>query len=400
MFVEAPSRRADLSRQAAGQLGSAFQTAISGSGSASGRGEGPFLALQISIEGCRAVHHRRHDARPETMLGDTAVAVHPDDGSATPISSANSRSCRWSAAASDRRGRLFRSGGHRHGQDHPAHDFNDFEVGKRHGLAINILDRKAHIALSGNETFWADTGHQRRARRGAGAGRRRGGDAGLRLRRGDARGAAPHRQGARGGAQDRRGGDGSARAAREGQAQHPRGAARRSLNVVIEPFLTDQWYVNAGNWRSRRSPPCATDGPVSSPKNWENTYCTSGWRTSSRGACRASVVGSHQIPAWYGPDGRSSSPLTKPKALDATIHHYLTRAEDPDATKAADLRQRREAGFLTRDEDDTRHVVLTPRRCGRSRRAGLAGANAGAGATIRPRFSSPASTSSSSGSPA
>ena len=42
----------------------------------------------------------------------------------------------------------------------PAHDFNDFEVGKRHGLAqINILDRKAKIDLVGNEAFAADIGH-------------------------------------------------------------------------------------------------------------------------------------------------------------------------------------------------------------------------------------------------
>ena len=57
--------------------------------------------------------------RPETMLGDTGVAVHPDDERYQASGRQERRSCRWSAARSRRRRRLFRSGeGHRRGQDH------------------------------------------------------------------------------------------------------------------------------------------------------------------------------------------------------------------------------------------------------------------------------------------
>ena len=56
--------------------------------------------------------------RPETMLGDTAVAVHPDDERYKHLVGKKSF-CRWSAAHSDRRRRIFRSGeGHWRGQDH------------------------------------------------------------------------------------------------------------------------------------------------------------------------------------------------------------------------------------------------------------------------------------------
>ncbi len=93
--------------------------------------------------------------RPETMLGDTAVAVHPEDE-------------RYRALVGKRLrlplvGRLIPNRADEYSDPEkgtgavkitPAHDFNDFEVGRRHGLSqINILDEEARISLEGNADF-------------------------------------------------------------------------------------------------------------------------------------------------------------------------------------------------------------------------------------------------------
>ena len=70
--------------------------------------------------------------------------------------------------------------------------------------------------------------------------------------------------------------------------------------VVIEPFLTDQWYVDAKAWRSRRSRRCARAAPCSCPRNWETTYFN--WMENIQPWCISRQLWwGHQIPAWYGP---------------------------------------------------------------------------------------------------
>ena len=104
--------------------------------------------------------------RPETMLGDTGVAVHPDDqryrdlvgktvrlplvGRSIPIvADAYADPTKGTGAV----------------KITPAHDFNDWEVGRRAGLpAINVMDTRARIALKDNAAFW-DGAARRRARR-------------------------------------------------------------------------------------------------------------------------------------------------------------------------------------------------------------------------------------------
>src|SRR5580692_9201212 len=93
--------------------------------------------------------------RPETMLGDTAVAVHPDDeryrhlvgkhvilplvGRKIPIVADEYSDPEKGSGAV---------------KVTPAHDFNDFEVGKRHNLPqISVLDQEGQLALSGNEDY-------------------------------------------------------------------------------------------------------------------------------------------------------------------------------------------------------------------------------------------------------
>src|SRR5437667_9871796 len=96
--------------------------------------------------------------RPETMLGDTAVAVHPDDarykhvigkhvilplvGRRVPIVADEYSDPEKGSGAV---------------KVTPAHDFNDFEIGRRHGLPmINIFDREARLTFQGNESFFSD----------------------------------------------------------------------------------------------------------------------------------------------------------------------------------------------------------------------------------------------------
>jgi len=89
------------------------------------------------------------------MLGDTAVAVHPENEKLKHLI-ARWRSCRWSAGA-------FRSsattmpirrratGGWK---ITPAHDFNDFEVGRRHDSAVSVLDKRASSHCKTTRRFW------------------------------------------------------------------------------------------------------------------------------------------------------------------------------------------------------------------------------------------------------
>ncbi len=95
--------------------------------------------------------------RPETMLGDTAVAVHPDDPRYKELVG---RRVRLPLV-----GRLIPIIADEYSDPEkgtgavkitPAHDFNDFEVGKRHNLAlINVLDEEGHMQLQGNAAFLA-----------------------------------------------------------------------------------------------------------------------------------------------------------------------------------------------------------------------------------------------------
>ncbi len=74
-------------------------------------------------------------------------------------------------------------------------------------------------------------------------------------------------------------------------------------NVVIEPFLTDQWYVNA---KKLAEPAIAAvrEGKTNFvPKNWEKTYFD--WMENIQPWCISRQLWwGHQIPAWYGPDGK------------------------------------------------------------------------------------------------
>ncbi|AAX74319.1 valyl-tRNA synthetase [Brucella abortus 01-4165] len=240
--------------------------------------------------------------RPETMLGDTGVAVNPKDeryhalvgndvilplvGRHIPI------------VADDYADPEAGSGAVK---ITPAHDFNDFEVGKRNNLrAINILTPEAAITLKDNVDFLEDLeltaelkaliveldGMDRFAARKR--------IVELMDERGylekidDHTHAVPH--GDRGG-------------------------------VPIEPYLTDQWYVNAGEL-AKPAMAAVRDGRTQIvPKNWEKTYFD--WMENIQPWCVSRQLWwGHQIPAWYGPDGHCFVEKSEAEAKAAARAHY------------------------------------------------------------------------------
>jgi valyl-tRNA synthetase len=329
-----------------------FETAISDLEVLQVEVKGHFWHFKYPIEGMPGRYVTVATTRPETMLGDTAVAVHPEDeryadlvgkfailplvGRRIPIVADEYSDPEKGTGAV---------------KITPAHDFNDFEVGKRHSLAqINILDRKAKIDLVGNEAFRLDIGHGTDlvGAPEAGEGEEQLPSVAQVMALGELE-ALLH-------GQDRFEARKRVVAAMERCGlldkiepnTHTVPHGDRS-NVVIEPFLTDQWYVNAGEL-AKEALAAVRDGRTTFvPKNWENTYYQ--WMENIQPWCVSRQLWwGHQIPAWYGPDGEVFVAHDEAEALDQAIHHYLTRG-DIDAARAAELRSVGAAGFLTRDED-------------------------------------------------
>ncbi len=218
--------------------------------------------------------------RPETMLGDAAVAVHPDDerykalvgkyvilplvGRKIPIIADEYSDPEKGSGAV---------------KITPAHDFNDFEVGKRHKLPqINIFSIEAKLVLKDNAEFAAGVPASAEL------------DATLSMHGVDrfaARKAIV------------------ARLEEQGFVEkiEPHGLSvphgDRS-NVVIEPYLTDQWYVNAQEL-AKPAIAAVRDGKTQFvPKNWEATYFN--WMENIQPWCISRQLWwGHQIPVWYGP---------------------------------------------------------------------------------------------------
>ncbi|MDM9622197.1 valine--tRNA ligase [Rhizobium sp. S96] len=269
--------------------------------------------------------------RPETMLGDTGVAVNPEDerykgiiGKHVILPIVGRRIPIVADAYADP------TTGTGAVKLTPAHDFNDFDVGKRAGLrAINILNIDGTITIKENEDFLEGLDNP----------------------------AALH------GAWDRL----------EGQ---DRFTARKFIveifeeaglldkiephkhmvphgdrgGVPIEPRLTEQWYVDA---QTLAEPAIASvrDGRTNFvPKNWDKTYYE--WMENIQPWCISRQLWwGHQIPAWYGPDGQVFVEKTEEEALQAAIQHYLSH-EGPMKAYVEDLLENFKPGeILTRDED-------------------------------------------------
>jgi len=269
--------------------------------------------------------------RPETMLGDTAIAVHPEDERYTALVGKNAVLPivgRRIAIVADEYSDPEKGTGAV--KITPAHDFNDFEVGRRHGLrAINVLTVEARISILDNDDFVADveaTEAQRALWQELNG-----------LDRFEARKLVvkimeeggflakvePHRH------------------------QVPHGDRG---GVPIEPFLTDQWYVNAAEL-AKPAADAVRDGRTNFvPKNWEKTYFD--WMDNIQPWCISRQLWwGHQIPAWYGPDGHVFVEKDEETALEAAIQHYLAHEGPWKAWVEEQLANLEPGNVLTRDED-------------------------------------------------
>jgi valyl-tRNA synthetase len=269
--------------------------------------------------------------RPETMLGDTAVAVHPDDERYRHLVGKTVRLPivgRDIPVVADEYSDPEKGSGAV--KITPAHDFNDFEVGKRHRLrAINIFTPEARINLKDNDDFLE----------GVDANPLRQGvwDQLHGLDRFEARKLVV-RVMEEGGFLDK------VEPHRHAVPHGDRGG------VPIEPFLTDQWYVNAEEL-ARPAIASVREGRTNFvPKNWEKTYFD--WMENIQPWCISRQLWwGHQIPAWYGPDGAVFVERTEEEALHAAIQHYIAH-EGPMKAVVEDLLENFKPGeILTRDED-------------------------------------------------
>ncbi|MHA1558230.1 MAG: valine--tRNA ligase [Alphaproteobacteria bacterium] len=223
--------------------------------------------------------------RPETLFGDVAVAVHPDDerynkfiGQKVFLPLTN----RIIPIIADSHCDPQKGSGAV--KITPAHDFNDFEIGKRHGLSIiNILDEKGRLNSNAPETF-----------------------RGLSVK--DARektlNALKEHEFLE----------------KEEKITHTIPCSERS-GARIEPWVTDQWFVDTKPIVKKAIEVVKNGDVCFVPKHWEKTYFE--WLYNIEPWCISRQLWwGHQIPAWYGPDQTIFVTDTEEEALEEAKKHY------------------------------------------------------------------------------
>jgi valyl-tRNA synthetase len=204
--------------------------------------------------------------RPETMLGDTAIAVHPDDARYRDVVGKKVRhpiTGREIPIVADAIlvDPAFGTGAVK---VTPAHDFNDFEVGKRHALElVTVIDLDGRMndaagPLAGLDRFAARKEVKRILA-----------EAGLE------RGAKPHVM--------------------------PLGRCQR-CETVLEPMLSNQWFVKIAPLAQPAIEAVEQGKTRFIPETWTNTYMA--WMRNIHDWCISRQLWwGHQIPAWYCPHG-------------------------------------------------------------------------------------------------
>src|SRR5450432_3951775 len=268
--------------------------------------------------------------RPETMLGDSGVAVHPDDARYADLVG----SCvilplvgRKIPIVADEYSDPEKGSGAV--KVTPAHDFNDFEVGNRHGLPrISVLDQEGHLALVGNEDYLRDLPDESEHLAEEWHG----------LERFVARKQIVARL------ED----FGFLEKVEPNIHMVPHGD--RS-GVIIEPYLTDQWYVDAKTMVQPAIAAVRSGATTFVPKNWEKTYFE--WMENIQPWCISRQLWwGHQIPAWYGPDGKVFVAETEEEAVGNALGYYAEQEViTPEQGREMALDPARREGFITRDED-------------------------------------------------
>jgi valyl-tRNA synthetase len=247
--------------------------------------KGHLWHLRYPIEGMAERFLTVATTRPETMLGDTAVAVNPADPRYQDLIGRH--------AILPLVGRLLPIVADEHADPEtgsgavkitPAHDFNDFEVARRHGLElINIFDRDARINTNAPERFHGLDRYEARKRILAEL-----------EEKGILERVEPH--------------------------EHSLPTGDRS-GVTIEPWLTDQWYVDAPRLAGPALAAVEDGRTEFVPKQWERTYFD--WLRNIQPWCVSRQLWwGHRIPAWYGPDHRYFVEETESEAKAAALAHY------------------------------------------------------------------------------
>jgi len=290
-----------------------LQTAISDLEVESVEVKGSLWYIRYPIDGEPGRYITVATTRPETMLGDTAVAVHPEDARYRDLVGRHAIlplvGRRLPIVADDYSDPEKGTGAVK---ITPAHDFNDFEVGRRHELPMpSILDRQAHVVLT-------EIAHVLRPVEGVA--------------------------------------DPTFTRSLEGM---DRNAARKEIvaelerlellekvepnmhqvphgdrgGVPLEPMLTTQWYCNAKVLAQPAIEAVETGKTMFVPKQWENTFFA--WMRDIQPWCISRQLWwGHQIPCWYGPDGHEFVAESEAEANSAARDHYktagvtLTRDED------------------------------------------------------------------------
>ncbi len=246
---------------------------------------GKLWHFRYPIEGREGEFITVATTRPETMLGDTGVAVHPED---ERYLSLIGKYCIQPITGQ----RLLIVGDEYADPEQgsgavkmtPAHDFNDFEVGKRHKLEmINIFDADAHVNEDAPEGY-------------------RGLDRFV--------------------ARDKIIAEMDALGLLEKIDEHPHTVPHGDRSgVPVEPWLTDQWFVNA-EVLARPAIEAVEQGRTKIvPKQWEATYYD--WMRNIQPWCISRQIWwGHRIPAWYAEDGTIFVEETEEWALEAAAAHF------------------------------------------------------------------------------
>jgi valyl-tRNA synthetase len=246
--------------------------------------------FKYPVEGLENTYLTVATTRPETMLGDTAVAVHPEDERYKDLVG---KHCilplvgrRIPIVADDYADPEQGSGAVK---ITPAHDFNDFEVGRRHDLEmVNIFDVTATINENAPEKYRGQDRFEARDNVVADMEAE-----GLLEKVEEQVHVVPY--GDRGG-------------------------------VPVEPYLTDQWFVDAATL-AKPAIEAVEDGRTKFfPENWAKTYFE--WMRNIQPWCVSRQLWwGHQIPAWYGPDGEIFVEMSEAEAAAAAQAHYGKKVE-------------------------------------------------------------------------
>ncbi len=223
--------------------------------------------------------------RPETIFGDVAIAVNPNDSRYTSLKKET-----FTIPLTSRSIPLIFDEysdpemGSGAVKITPAHDFNDFEIGKRHNLELlNILNEDGSLNENCPKEFQG-------------------------LDRFEARKKVVHLLKEKGFLEK----------IEDYKTTIPYGD--RS-NTVVEPFLTHQWFCNAEEL-AKQAMKVVKDGDTKFfPSNWEKTYFQ--WMENIRPWCISRQIWwGHQIPVWYGPDGKEFCAETEEEAKNIAVDFY------------------------------------------------------------------------------